>query len=94
MILLPTVTLTEIESVTDAGIISGMFCSGPIDPWSIVENVASATQHAIYWILHAVYVSISPSAHQMLRAQVSTCPFWAFSTQQYRIHFLVHQLIY
>ncbi len=40
----PIVTLTEIEFITDVG----MFCSGPIDPWSSVNNVASATQHAIY----------------------------------------------
>ncbi len=90
MTLSPTVMLTVIESVTD----TGMFCSGPTDPWSTVENVASATLHAIYWIPRAVYASVSSSIHQMLHVQVSTCPFWAFSTQQHRICFLVHQLIY
>ncbi len=73
--------LTEIESIADAGIISGMFCSGPIDMWSSIENVASATQHAIYWLPRTVYETVPNSVHQTLCAQVSTCPFWAFSTQ-------------
>ncbi len=64
------------KSITNAS----YFCVGPVNPWSTVENVASATQHAIYWLLCAVYESIPNSAHQTLHAQVSTCPVWAFST--------------
>ncbi len=62
MIVSPTVTLTELDSIMDAGLDSGMFCTGPADPWSTTQNVASATHHATYWLPCAVYESISPSA--------------------------------
>ncbi len=83
------VTLTALEVIFDVG----MFCEGPADPWNFVDGVATTLPHAIYWILCAVYTRVSPSAHKKLRAQVSACPYWAFSTSKYTICFLVHQLI-
>ncbi len=87
--LLPVVTLTVLEVIFDVG----MFCGGPADPWNFIDGVATTLPHAIYWIPCAVYSHISPSAHQTLRAQVSTCLYWAFSMPQYRIRFLMHQLV-
>ncbi|MCP4597149.1 MAG: hypothetical protein GY843_11775 [Neptuniibacter sp.] len=71
----------------------GVFCQGPADPWNHADGGASLSSHAIYWIPCAVYTRVSLSAHQKLRAQVSACPYWAFSTSKYTVRFLVHQLI-
>ncbi len=84
------VMLTALEFLPDAG----MYCAGPVDPWSFNDCMVLISQHAIYWIPCAICASISPSACHMLHAQVSTCPFWAFSAPEYSICFLVHQLIY
>ncbi len=89
----PTVTLAELDSIMDAGLDSGMFCSGPTDPWSATNNVGMATSHVTYWIPRAVLESASSTARQMLRAQVSNCPIWAFSMPQHRVCFLVHLLL-
>ncbi len=85
----PVVLLTALEFI----IHEGVFCQGPADPWNHADGVASQLSHAIYWIPCAVYTRVSPSAHQKLRAQVSACPYLAFSTSKYTIRFLVHQLI-
>ncbi len=85
----PVVLLTPLEFI----IFEGVFCRGPADPWNPAEDVASFSSHAIYWVPCAVYTRVSPSAHKKLRAQVSACPYWAFSTSNYTVRFLVHQLI-
>ncbi len=89
MMLSPVVMLTVLEVIFDIG----MFCTGPADPWSFDDSVASASPHAIYWILRAIYASGSPSTHQTLHVQVSTCPFWAFSMPEYHVHFLQKTLV-
>ncbi len=62
MIISLTVTLTKLDSIMDAGLDSGMFCSGPTDPWSATNNVAMAASHATYWIPCAVLESASSTA--------------------------------
>ncbi len=86
---LPIILLTTLEFITDEGV----FCQGPADPWNYADGVASLSPHAIYWIPCAVYTRVSLSAHQVLRAQVSTCSCCAFSTSKYTVRFLVYQLI-
>ncbi len=86
----PVVSLTVLEFVAN----EGMFCQGPVDPWNAAENVALFPSHAIYWVPYAVYNRVPLSVHcQTLRAQASVCPYWAFSTSEYTVRFLVHQLI-
>ncbi len=86
----PVVSLTVLEFIADEGV----FCQGPADPWNSAENVVLFPPHAIYWIPCAVYNRVSFPVHcQTLRAQVSICPYWAFSTLKYTVCFLMHQLI-
>ncbi|MCP4595702.1 MAG: hypothetical protein GY843_04380 [Neptuniibacter sp.] len=85
----PIVTLVAIEIIYG----KGAYCQGPNDPWNYVEGVMMMP-HAIYWIPSAVYCQVPLFAcREPLRAQVSTCPYWAYSTPKYRVRFLVHQLI-
>ncbi len=85
----PVVLLTPLEFI----ISEGVFCQGPADPWKPAEDDISFPSHAIYWVPCAVYTRVSLSARKKLRAQVSVCPCWAFSTSKYTVTFLVHQLI-
>ncbi len=52
----PVVMLTALEVIFDVG----MFCEGPVDPWSFNDSVAAASLHVIYWILCTVYNHVSP----------------------------------
>ncbi len=85
----PVVPLTALQFVPDKGV----FCRGPIDLWNYASSAVSSSLHAIYWIPCTVYNCGSPLACQTLRAQVTTCPPWAFSTLKYAVRFLVYQLI-
>ncbi len=84
------VTLTALEIIPD----DGLFCSGPADPWNHVDGVTATLPYATYWMPCAVYQRITlPTNCLMLRAQVSPCLYWAYSTSRYRVRFLVHQLV-
>ncbi len=90
-LLSPCIALVELECDLDAGLDSSIMCLGPSDPWDLAAS-ASVTQ-AVYWIPRAIYECALPAARSAFRAQVSHCPLWAFSTQFYHVHFLVHCLL-
>ncbi len=86
----PVVTLTALEIIYG----KGAYCEGPADPWNHIDGVITTPPHAIYWIPCAIYSHVALfTNHQPLRAQASTCPYWAYSTSRYRVRFLVHQLV-
>ncbi len=68
-----------------------LFCKGSEDPWDSVPQ----SKTSIYWVPHALLESITNySRMPMLRARVSHCPTWAFSTRQYHVRFLITELIH
>ncbi len=87
----PSITFTELERNLDADLHPSIFCLGPADLWN---TVASANADpVIYWLPAVVYENASSDAHKMLRAQVSNCPSWAFTTSTYPVRYLVHDLL-
>ncbi len=84
----PVVPLTVLEFVPAKGV----FCQGPTDPRRYANGMGSLSSPAIYWIPIPVYNCVSPSAVESLRALVTTCLPWAFSTLKYNVRFLVYQL--
>ncbi len=85
----PFVTVTILEIIPD----DGLFCEGPADPWNHVDGVTTTPLRAIYWMPHAVYTRVTLPTNHAFRVQVSTCPFWAYSTSRFHVRFLVHQLV-
>ncbi len=77
MLVSPCVALVELECIWDAGLDSGIICLGPSDLWDSAASTNGA--QSIYWIPRAVYESTPPISHNVLCAQVSHCPLWAFS---------------
>ncbi len=90
-LLSPTIILTKLECCLDDGLNSGIYCQGPSDPW---DPIASAnTDSAVYWLPISVFESAPAEARENLRAQVSTCPLWTFSTSTYIVRYVVHCLM-
>ncbi len=87
----PSVMLTQLERNLNNGLNSGIYCLGPSDPWDIA--VSANTDPAIYWLPAIIYESASSGAREMLHAQVSNCPLWAFSMPIHPVRYLVHDLL-
>ncbi len=90
-LLSPHVVLVKLDCTGNVGSNAGIFCLGPSDPWDVAGSADLA--QAIYWIPQTIYDSALPTTSNVLRAQVSHCPLWAFSTPYYDVHFLVHCLL-
>ncbi len=85
------IALAELECNLDAGLSSGIYCLGPSDPWDMVGSVNA--DPVVYWLPASVFESAPCDARETLRAQVSSCPPWAFDALTYTVHYLVHCLL-
>ncbi len=90
-LLSPSIILTELECNLDAGPSSGIYCLGPSDPWDMVGS--DNADPVVYWLPASIYESALSDAREILRAQVSSCPPWAFSAPTYTVRYLVHCLL-